>query len=141
MSNFRDANRARLAGQQSRSHGFYAFRDRGEAGLIDPKEVSKLSELRAMVKSDSGRIELKRELAARLGLLAEIGFRSLHDRYGGQQARKSSAGNMWDDPVIKRLATYLNLYVRVLDSFSGEDDSNEYREELKRIYEAIDLSD
>ena len=119
----------------------YAFRDRGEAGLIDPQQISKLDELREMVKSDAGRIELKLELAARLGLLAEIGFGSLHDRYASKKARKSHTGNLWDDPVIKRLATYLNLYVRVLDSFSREDDSNEYREELKRIHEAIDLSD
>lgn len=68
-----NSERARLAGQASKTHGAYVFEDCEEAAL-DPQEVASLRELRALVESEPGRKEVRVEIAARPVIIARKVF-------------------------------------------------------------------
>ena len=52
----------------AKKHGVHAFEARGEKTL-EPKKVSRLAELRELVKNERGRQEAREELTARMLLI------------------------------------------------------------------------
>lgn len=96
--------------QAARTHGIHAFERRG-ADALDPLRVGRLAELRSMVEDAPGRMELRRELTARMALIAEIGFAHLRE-----QAEQGA--DIWDGGIIRRLSTYVAETRRLLDTFS-----------------------
>jgi hypothetical protein len=98
--------------QASRSHGIFAFRKRGEDAL-NPSQVDRLADLRALLQNEPGRTELRCELTARMAMICHLGFVHLE--------RQAEAGNeIWEGGVIHRLATYVSETRRLLDSFDQD---------------------
>ena len=93
----------------SKSHGIHAFVSRGDDSLR-PKDVSRLAELRKMVKSDAGRMDLREELLSRMFLIVELGYFHLE-----QEAQAGK--DIWATDVIKRMGTYAAECRRLLDSW------------------------
>ena len=101
--------------ENAKRHGIRQFEDRGPARLTDPAQIERFAELKRMVKSEPGRIELRQELAARAALLVDLGFSEL--------IRTNEAGkSIWNTPTIKRMGTYMAELRRLLDSFPADDE-------------------
>jgi hypothetical protein len=98
--------------QASRKHGEYAFRRRGDDAL-EPSQISALSELRELVETNPGRLELRKELTARMALICEIGFSYLREQV-------EDGEDIWAGGIINRLSTYVAETRRLLDSFSDD---------------------
>lgn len=122
----------------ARKHGLRAFEARGEASLYDPRKIERLSDLRALVAKESGRLEIRQELTARMGLLVELGFDSLRERYSGDHLTPQLKAKLWSDPVIARLATYAALLHRLLNSFPEDKAPDEAAKILNLIREDSD---
>lgn len=99
--------------QASSKHLVHSFERRGTEAL-DPQRINRLDELRQMLSDAPGRVALRRELAARMILISEMGFAHLK-----QQAENGE--NFWESGVIRRLGSYVAESRRLLDSF--EDDT------------------
>ena len=128
---FKDGNRASI------THGTRSLENSGPSRL-SPENISRLSELRDMVKSDSGRMDIRRELTARMALICDLGFSHLSQQ-------QQDGANIWDGGIIRRLATYTAETRRLLDSFqelpAGFDAE---RERIKQVldhdeFKGIDL--
>ena len=98
----------------AKKHGVHAFEARGEKTL-EPKKVSRLAELRELVKNERGRQEAREELTARMLLIVDLGFSEL-----GKRVNKGE--DVWKGGIIARLATYAAESRRLLDSFKPEDE-------------------
>ena len=97
----------------SRKHAAYALERRGESSL-EPVQRTRLQELKEQLATDPGRLEYRRELAAFLALIVELGgasIREIADR----------GGNVWESSPISRLGIYLNSLIRLLDGWPKED--------------------
>lgn len=135
----RDGKGRLLPGSENaRKHGLSSFERHGDKSLIDPKEINALAELRLLVKTVPGRLDIREELTARVALLTSIGFSSLFERYGNPELPARLRVKMWEDPVMKRLATYAALLDRLLRGFPPEM-SEDYKEELERIRKAVEV--
>lgn len=111
------------------THGMYAFEERGQAAL-DPTKISRLAELRSMVKTQGGRRELKLELLARTALLVEIGFERLRQQ-------NEEGKSIWEGGVISRLGSYMALVHRLVDSTPNEDPREVVSDEIDKIDEVL----
>lgn len=108
-------------------HGIHTFEARGVTAL-EPGRLSRLAELRQLVKSQPGRLELREELTARCALIVDIAMSEL--------VKTHEAGDsIWDSPVIKRAGTYLAEMRRLLDSFPPDDADNDVTDQIRRVIE------
>jgi hypothetical protein len=113
----------RKNGQQYQTHGIYAFEARGPDALA-PEKISRLAELRALAATESGRLDLRKELTARLGLLVEMGF--------SQMRKDAEAGkDIFSSSVIKSFGVFANTFLRSLDNWPKD------AEKPKDILEAL----
>jgi hypothetical protein len=97
--------------QAAKKHGIYAFEARGPQTLA-PEEVESLKELRALVKTEQGREELREEVTARLLVLVLKSFDEMAKKRGPE---------LWNTPVLARAGTYLAELRRWLETFPPED--------------------
>ena len=105
--------RKRSQQQAKRTHGIYAFQDRGEESL-EPANIGRLAELRRLVKTYRGRQELRQELFARTMLICDIA-------YGELRTTSEQGISIMENPVIRIASTWYALANRILDSFPEED--------------------
>lgn len=98
--------------KQNIKHGIDSFAAHGD-GRLQARQITRLSELRQLVESEPGRMDLRKELTARTMLIVELGYAHLR-----QQAEKGE--DIWAGGVIRRLASYIAETRRLLDSFPGE---------------------
>ena len=96
---------------RARKHGVDSLLNSGPDKLADPTQITRMAELRQLVKTEPGRQEIRAELTARMALLTALGF-----SYLAQQVE--AGADIWSLDVIKRLATYTAETRRLLDSFS-----------------------
>jgi hypothetical protein len=127
-----DREQQRQAGMKSKSHGLYAFRDRGEEALGNNNR-SRYIELRDQFKSDPGRIEYRQNLAVHLAMMLELGFDEL--RRAVELGR-----SIWELPPTKRMATYVNALIRLLDGFP-KTYGDRHTIELKHIKKVLEDSE
>jgi len=95
----------RKAGQTSKTHGMEALAARGRAAL-DPAEVASLDELRDLLNTHPGRIEVRTELAARTMMIVEKGYQHVEGKHFTEGGGP-----------LRYLAVYSNLLARLLDSW------------------------
>jgi hypothetical protein len=112
---FTDEDR-RKGGEASQTHGIHAMENRGAASLTDI-EVATLRELKELVRTESGKAEVKREITARLVLIARKMFSDMEEKLGDPR--------WWEAGVVRRGATYLAELRRWMDSLPPEE--NELR--------------
>jgi hypothetical protein len=112
-TNEKDNENQRKAGQANVTHRVNAFEARGEAALA-PTQKEYLAELREMVRTQPGRLEIREELAAALMLICQLGFSHMREN-----AEKGQ--DIWESGVIGRLATYINALRMLLDNWPEDD--------------------
>jgi hypothetical protein len=95
--------------QANRSHGMYAYQKRGEDAL-EPIQLSRYQELKTLFDSEPGRVEYRKDLAAHVAMILELGFANLRELAESNQT-------IWDKPPIRAMGTYLNTFVRLLDGW------------------------
>ena len=95
--------------QSGRKHGAYSFRQRGEDAL-GPVQRSRLQELKDQFTSEPGRLEYRRDLAAFLAMIVELGGANIREIV-------ENGGNIWDSSPISKMGTYLNGLIRLLDTW------------------------
>lgn len=93
--------------QAARTHGIYAFEERGETALTPPKGAY-LAELKQKLATSQGRAEYRVELAAALGTIVQMGFSTM-------QLEAEKGNDIWKGGVIGKLGTYVNSLARLLD--------------------------
>ncbi len=126
------SERHQKAGRVSRKHGMSSFDMRGISAL-DLKERSRYAELRVQLASSPGRADYKLELLVHLAMLLDLGFSHLREL--AEQGKP-----IWSSSPIKRLGTYVNSTMRLLDSFP-RDTVKGFSAELQRIEELIEVED
>ena len=126
-----DREQQRQAGMKSKRHGIYSFRDQGEDALGNNKR-SRYIELREQFKSDPGRVEYRQHLAVHIAMMIELGFDEL-------RRVVETGGSIWTSPPTKRMATYLNSLIRLLDGFPKVK-GDRHTFELKHIKQVIEDS-
>ncbi len=92
------------------THGIRTFEARGEAAL-NPFEVSNLADLRALVKTDPGRKEIKDEVVCRLVIIVRKFFADMEANHKDP--------NWWNSGCVARGGTYLAELRRWLDTYSN----------------------
>jgi hypothetical protein len=97
----------------SRKHGAYALERRGE-GALQPVQRTRLQELKEQLASEPGRLEYRRELAAFLAMIVELGGANIREI-------AEAGGNIWDSSPVSRLGVYLNSLIRLLDGWPKEE--------------------
>lgn len=95
----------RKAGQKGNTHGMFALRDRGRAAL-EPSEIASLDELRDLLATHPGRVEVRTELAARTMMIVDKGYQYVE----GEHFTKGGG-------PLRYLAVYSNLLARLLDNW------------------------
>ena len=110
---YRDPPPPQYGNNHARKHGVNSLLNSGPDKLTDPVKITRMAELRQLVKSEPGRQEIRAELTARMALLCDLGF-----SYLGQQVEVEAGADIWSLDVIKRLATYTAETRRLLDSFT-----------------------
>jgi hypothetical protein len=93
----------------ARTHGLYAFKARGEDAL-DTVQRSRYAELKELFDSDQGREAYRREFAAHLAMMCELGFSHIRD--------EAEAGrDIWKSSPAGRMGSYVNALIRLLDNW------------------------
>lgn len=117
---FQNGNKA------ARKHGIRALEDAGPKSL-EPQQVGRLQELRQLVRTHPGRMELRIELTARAALIVDLAMSEL--------TRHADSGeSIFDSMVIKRGGTWFAELRRLLADFP--EDSSDHAE-LAHIYTVI----
>ncbi len=99
--------------QNAVTHGMYSFIQRGEDAL-PPEKRSRYQELREQFESEPGRLDYRKQLAAFLAQVCEIGFDRL-------RVDTESGKDIWTTPgPLKMLGVYVNSLTRLLDSWPKE---------------------
>lgn len=109
----------------ARKHGIDGFQMRGELSLA-PEQVDRLTELRDLVKTHEGRLDLRREMVARLTLITDIAFAEM-TKWKEDNPDKS----LFDSPVAKRASTWFAEARRQLEAFPSDGDVIDITEMLK----------
>lgn len=108
---FTDEGRRR-GGEVTKKHGIHALENRGAASLTN-LEIASLRELKELVRTDEGKAQVKREITARLVLIARKMF--------GDMETKLNDPQWWESGVVRRGATYLAELRRWMDALpTGE---------------------
>ena len=88
--------------------------EQGPSKLTDATQISRMQELRELVRTDSGRLEARQELTARMLLICEAGFSHL--------AQQQQDGvDIWAGGIIRRLASYTAESRRLLETFQDNE--------------------
>ena len=90
------------------THGLHTIERRGREAL-NPAEVQSIGELRAMLDTPPGRIEVRKELTARIALIVARGVRYL-EQDGIEHFQKGTG-------PLKYIAVYAGLLQRLLDKW------------------------
>ena len=116
----------------ARTHGMgvLAVGSLGPSAL-SPEGIARLSELRKLLETQGGRGEVRRELAARVAWICEVGFAHI-------RARAETSGNIWGKGPITGLATYSALLHRLLDSWPSPVDEAVHVAEIARIERVLE---
>lgn len=107
-----------------RTHGIYAFRDNGPEAL-DASKVGSLQELRELVSTQPGRMELRQEMAARVALICYLAYGEM------VEVADEKGKSIFDAPVTKRAGTWFAELRRLLDAWPDDDDSANVLEGLQ----------
>jgi len=100
---------AEIENKNALKHGAYSFQAKGEKALTEPNK-SRYIELKQQFESQPGREEYRKELAAFIAMMLELGFSDIRTR--------AEAGRpIWDTPPVARMGSYLNTLVRLMDSW------------------------
>lgn len=92
--------------QAARSHGAYAFRDRGDQALDQPQR-SRLEELKEQVQERDGVLQLLQERAANAVMVVEV--------ITSHVAREVKLGvPLSDIPILRALPAFMNTAQRAL---------------------------
>ena len=89
-------------------HGIFAIEARGRTAL-DPAEVGRLEDLRELLASQPGRMQVRQELAARVVIIVERGFQWLEANGDAHFAKGTGP--------LKYLGVYSGLLARLLDNW------------------------
>lgn len=92
----------------AKTHGIDSLEARGTVTLA-PAEIASLADLRALAKTEAGRTDIKVEVIARLGVIAQKFFADCEKRVG-------QGADLWNSGVISRGATYLETLRRYIES-------------------------
>lgn len=109
-------------GRVTKTHGIHSFEERGEDSLTGLETMS-LRALKELVRSDAGREDVKREIVARLVLIARKMF-------GDMEASLDNPG-WWESGVVKRGGTYLAELRRWLETLPPE------KREIKNVTDLL----
>ena len=126
-----DLEQQRQAGMKSKRHGIYSFRDKGEE-VLEKNNRSRYIELRDQFKSSPGRVEYRQHLAAHIAMMVELGFDEL-------RRVAENGGSIWEAPPTKRMGTYLNSLIRLLDGFP-KTSGDRHTFELNKIRKVLEDS-
>lgn len=97
---------------------------------LQPEKINRLVELRQLVKTEPGRLEIREELTARMALIVDLGFSHLAQ----QQAE---GDDIFATAVLKRLQGYVAETRRLLDSFEElEPGFNAEHERIRKVLDA-----
>ena len=108
---FTDRDRQR-GGEVTKTHGIHALENRGAASLTD-LEVASIRELKELVRTESGKAEVKREITARLVVIARKMFADMEAQLGDPR--------WWEAGVVRRGATYLAELRRWMEALPPEE--------------------
>jgi len=98
------------------THGVYSFRDKGPDSLTEAQK-SRYIELRDQFRSEPGRIEYRLELAAHLAMMCDLAWTEI-------RAKSEAGRNIWDLPVVGKMAMYMNPLIRLMDSWPKNQGAN-----------------
>lgn len=108
---------AKEGNTNAEKHGIHTFEQRGELAL-NPFEVNSLDELRAIVKTDPGRKEIKDEVVARLVIIIRKFFNDMQNNFKDP--------SWWNSGAVARGGTYLAELRRWLETYgASKDEINE----------------
>lgn len=99
----------------ARKHGIDALIERGPS-TVEPGRVGRLAELRQLVRTHPGRMELREEMAVRCAMICDIAFSEI-------VVARREGQPIFDTPVMKRAATWFAELRRTLDGFPAEGES------------------
>ena len=99
---------------------------------LDPAEVQRLEDLRELLATEPGRMEVRQELAARVAIIVERGLQWL-GVHGEEHFAKGTG-------PLKYLGVYSGLLARLLDNWP-ELDGGERVIELERIQKVLEDHD
>lgn len=102
-----DRSESMLNNTNAVSHGVHSAANRPPA-LMNPLDVQTLTELRDLIRSGDGRIELRLEIIARLTLVARKFFADI--------SRNQSDPAWWNSGVVRVGGSYLSELRRWVDS-------------------------
>lgn len=120
----------REAGRGNKKHGQFALEASGLESL-DPQGITRLTELRALMETAPGRLEVRVELAARFALLLEMGFEHMR-----RQAENGE--DIWDAGPIKHMSTYANTLTRLMNTHpQAIDEAIDVTEMVKEAKEVL----
>ena len=128
-------------GKASRAHGMYSMEFSGPDALADPTQITRMAELREILRTQPGRDEVRHELAARLVLMVEMGIASVRERYEGEHVTTAQRAKVWKDPVIGVLPRYISALQKALDSLPKLfDEPKNVTEMLDKLSEDADAA-
>ena len=116
----------RKGGEASKTHGIHSLENRGAASL-SALELASLRELKELVRTESGKAEVKREITARLILIARKMFSDMESKLGDPK--------WWEAGVVRRGATYLAELRRWMESLPPEE------HEIKNVTDLLRAED
>jgi hypothetical protein len=99
--------------QNAKTHGIHSFEAHGPK-VLAPFEVDSLQELRELVKTPSGRDDIRVEIVARLVIIAR--------KFFSDAALHQHDNDWWEKGFINKGATYLAELRRYLDGFGASQD-------------------
>jgi len=107
---------AQEVGRGNKTHGIYSFQTRGPDAL-GPQERSYFLQIRDKFNAEPGRLEYRKDLAAMLATMLELGFADL--RYKAERGYP-----IWTSPPVQRMGTYVNALIRLMDGWPKDQDQN-----------------
>lgn len=110
----------------ARKHGIRALQERGPGSLVEPEKITRLAELRQLVRTNQGRADLRDEHTARTALIVEIAFSEIAKHVEGGKS-------LFTSPVIRRASTWWAEFRRCLDGYPAQAGGNGNSGELGHI--------
>ena len=121
----------RKGGEATRDHGVYAVASRGKEALRGPAEKGRYQELKELVRTYPGRVELKEELATLAMMIVELGASSLRETH-------NKGGSVFDDKaILKALSPYMNVALKALDSLPDDKERADHAQLVGEMTERV----
>jgi hypothetical protein len=121
----------RQAGMAGKSHGVYAFRDRGVDALTHDQR-SRRAEILETLETPGGADLMLREQAADARMIVELAFAHLREKYTEERTPGRLKYEIWKDPIIARLGTFLAEARRTLTAL------DEVSQPVKNVSDMLD---